>query len=243
MRFYRRPHSRLTRYTGFTLVEILVAIAIIGLLAGIISAVTHKSIESARLARCQSNLRQIGNLFHLYANDNDGRFPYQITSRENGALAWDFQLMPYANSYVSDMGYGNAHEEYLGERPPGIFACPASSKDSRGTTQLSNYGVNGTLVRRGNASPAQLRPQVKVANIVEPAKTYLAADSNQRTFTHYSRSDFTEEPADAESAADRHVGVINMLFVDGHVETLTLDQIDWSDTAAGVADRAPWGAN
>ena len=61
--------------TAFTLIELLVVISIIALLIGLLLPALKKAKESARRAHCLSNLRQITNGLHVYANEFDGRFP------------------------------------------------------------------------------------------------------------------------------------------------------------------------
>ena len=60
---------------GFTLIELLVVISIIALLIGLLMPALKKAKESARRAVCLSNLRQISNGLHVYANEFNGRFP------------------------------------------------------------------------------------------------------------------------------------------------------------------------
>lgn len=63
------------RAKGFTLIEILVVIAIIAILAAIVFPVMSSSREKARQATCLSNLRQLGTAVRMYADDWDGCFP------------------------------------------------------------------------------------------------------------------------------------------------------------------------
>jgi prepilin-type N-terminal cleavage/methylation domain-containing protein len=61
--------------TGFTLIELLVVIAIIAILAAILFPVFARARENARRASCQSNLKQIGLGFLMYAQDYDSVLP------------------------------------------------------------------------------------------------------------------------------------------------------------------------
>jgi prepilin-type N-terminal cleavage/methylation domain-containing protein len=60
---------------AFSLIELLVAIAIIAILASIASPAIESMIERGRSAKCSGNLRQIGVAVQQYVNDHDYRFP------------------------------------------------------------------------------------------------------------------------------------------------------------------------
>lgn len=67
--------SRASGGAGFTITELLVVMAIIGILAAIMFPVVVKAKESARVARCLSNLRQLGTGLTMYMDSYDARFP------------------------------------------------------------------------------------------------------------------------------------------------------------------------
>ncbi|EIQ01845.1 prepilin-type N-terminal cleavage/methylation domain-containing protein [Opitutaceae bacterium TAV1] len=101
----RRQSSFRVSPNGFTLVELLAVIAIIGVLAGITIPVVSSVRTTARQARCISNLRQIGVAITGYCHDHNGSFPNTAHSGET-ANSWIHKLSPWfgssENGTVSD---------------------------------------------------------------------------------------------------------------------------------------------
>ena len=61
------------RSRSFTLIELMIVIAIIAILASMLLPALNKARERGKSAACMANLRSMGQEMNLYANDNQGR--------------------------------------------------------------------------------------------------------------------------------------------------------------------------
>jgi prepilin-type N-terminal cleavage/methylation domain-containing protein len=91
--------SRSTRH-GFTLVELIVVIAIIGVLIGLMLPAMRRVRGPANRVKCQNNIRQMTLAVHNYASTYDNRLPpaYGRMTMENGTVVGGsilFWILPY----------------------------------------------------------------------------------------------------------------------------------------------------
>lgn len=97
-------------FNGFTLIELLVVVAIIGILASILLPVLSKAREKAKIASCAANLKQIGLMCEMYAQDYDGYFPPTCLYRDSSGVGNYFEesgkpYVPKGLGILYAMGY------------------------------------------------------------------------------------------------------------------------------------------
>ncbi|MBN8525483.1 MAG: prepilin-type N-terminal cleavage/methylation domain-containing protein [Planctomycetes bacterium] len=110
------------RHLGFSLIELLVVVAIIAVLAGLLLAAIGPVKKSSRRMVCTSNLRQIGLGILAYSNDNQGFFP---TYNDSSCYGWPYIAGDWCTGSTTYKGQAVAsfYQDYL---PVGrsVFYCP-----------------------------------------------------------------------------------------------------------------------
>lgn len=110
------------RKTSFTLIELLLVLAIIGVLSSFLMPALSKAREKGRRAVCLSNLKQSVMLFHLYSSDSQDN----LTSWESDTIHWPRKLLEskYLENYslllcptqiksINGYAIGNSKKSYL----------------------------------------------------------------------------------------------------------------------------------
>lgn len=131
---------------GFTLVELLVVLAVIGILAALLLPALGRGRALAQRTACANNLRQLGVAFQLYFQDNADTFPTSSPQSSLGAhpedwVWWQVQATTPDSYTMRDPRRGSVIQE-LGQYQPQLLRCPADrDADAREVLWHSNPGV------------------------------------------------------------------------------------------------------
>jgi prepilin-type N-terminal cleavage/methylation domain-containing protein/prepilin-type processing-associated H-X9-DG protein len=212
------------RNRGFTLVETLAVLIILGLLAGVLIPAAGMGMVKANQMACASNMKQIGTAILLYANDNDGALP--PTTHTTGSLgaggryeSWIYQLAPY----LADVNK--------------VRVCP-SDKQERKDRILKEPGLTSYVLNDLVFDPEDDAGRYNnLKRIKRPAETlimFVVSDDRpvNRGWDHAHCGEWTSwfavladiEPDRhrwGDRAEDRMKGSSNYLYADGHVENIS----------------------
>ncbi len=189
---------------GFTLVELLVVMAIISVLAGMLLPALEKTLNTARQIYCASNLKQTGVGFALYQGDAAGQMPYFILTRPSGTVgswgecmlmrSWPSSIFPYHDN-------------------TDVYYCPGdANRAGRPATPAANiWYYTSFAYRYGLAYRAEVVEK-------KPLKVERFAFPSQQVFM-YERSDYHASPRIGiythYTGPAKYV-LLNAIYVDGH---------------------------
>lgn len=213
---------------GFTLVELLVVITIIGILIALLLPAVQAAREAARRAQCSNNLKQIGLAMHMHL-EQKGYFPnghYWPKDDWGGREStWISRLLPYVEQeglaetikWTDPFGFASNTPPYnvqVSGTPLPVFTCPSNdvvnsiidNKYARGTYAANNGLGYLTELSRGDLPIKRSRQVQTTLGTVSVTGTQLAG-------TFFINSDLT--PADIADGLSNTAFVAEIVAVPG----------------------------
>jgi prepilin-type N-terminal cleavage/methylation domain-containing protein/prepilin-type processing-associated H-X9-DG protein len=227
---------------GFTLVELMVSIAIIAVLIGLLSPAIGGVLGSARGVKCQASLRTIAEDFHYFADDAVHPNRGDDERLRNRFRLSTFQEHEYGIDEFWAFGSAESHEFAASDQQnsmqcASVHGAVTVRRDQACTSsgaidppQSVSYGMNSRLHRAEIDGPGGFplpRPVLLTADILQQPDVPLAWDVDGATAFEKGVLPQFSAPSLGSKAVYawdrfwfpgfRHGGVINVAFVGGHV--------------------------
>ena len=196
---------------AFTLIEILVCVAIIALLALLGVPFLKRSIDTANNAKCKANMKTCASAILAYAADNNGFLP------PNGPVDKDLK-----GSHVTHWALGKTMEPYGLKWPSKATLCPAEDQPhSLRPDLLSSYAIPGVLSpgSRWSGPNYGSGPWPRISQLHKPARVILLWEFFAR---HYGDKPGSMTIGGPSNPPPTH----NVIFLDGHAGTFKSD-VPW----------------
>lgn len=229
---------------GFTLLELLVVLAILALLTALLSGTFIKARQAAHTAACKSNLRSWGAAFLAYASDHQGFLPHTDDNRRSDKSK--LEESPHNHCYIDELppylGALPWRDYPTGKKPrTGFWHCPAArlrpdkeynykpSRDGYHSYAMNSYLAHDFDYGMGAHRVGFRYSYLNLGMCDAPAKTILLFEQTVDPRDSALGSQFRIRDAGYHTAEDvtaltvRHRRVFgeegsNVLFIDGHVD-------------------------
>ena len=206
---------------GFSLTELLVVMAIVGVLATLGVPAVARAMESGERARCAGQMRSIGHGIQLYAADHQGRLP--SINCIDPDTTWIEQLKPYLGTNYTTVRVSPADPR-----------AAEKLRSPHATSYLLNERVEADAFTDENGQPvpgeAVFDRFVKIPNPSQAIIVFLGNTNRTATGTDHIHSGVMRTwnglrreiwpDAFGGGAPDGTRGSANYLFADGHVQNI-----------------------
>lgn len=236
--------SRRHESSAFTLVELLVSIAIMAILLSIMVPSIAGMVDQAKKAKCAKNMQGLAKAWLQYARDNDGFIPCSNTGNnrfEHGQRCW------------IEWGRWTIPEGEAAIKRGGLFPYTGSVKMYRCTNPVwdyaSSYSMNANLngertTDNAESVRASTRQAYKISHIRDTARTFLFMEEDDWRGLNMNSWDTNGINRWWDYVAGNHNMGDNIAFTDGHVEyrrwedpdTLSLSYGNFGKSDSGSVD-------
>lgn len=222
---------------GFTLVELMIVVAIISILAALLLPALSKGKIRAKQTSCMNNLKQQSVCWFMYTDDNQGflaeSYFFDSTGRPNPNV-WVRGSMDdhpaFAKLDAGVLDSTNLNTLVRGKfwhynQAPGIYRCPSDKSHTAGVPRVRSYAMNGWMGGRPLAGQDKFRVFLRESDITDPtpSRAWVFIDEHEKSINDgWFAVDMTGILGLLDAPATRHDSKFALAFADGHMENWKL---------------------
>jgi len=207
----RAKHVRVRVAPGFTLVELLVVVAIVAVLIAILLPSLGRARDGARVVECLGQLRTLGQFAAMHADEHDGLMPRsQHSAFPNKVAPWGYAFFESISGQPYEQQQEGAWEAVFN----GPYRCPLDDREDRWSY---GYNVYFELTKYETGGPTWRR----ISHTPRPHATVVFGELNDLTTADHAMAHFwVQFDAPPEIDATRHHDSTGGAFLDGHAESV-----------------------
>lgn len=248
MKTQKNPNS--TPFGGFTLVELLVTITIIGALAGLAMVGTKRLRESADTSVALKRIAGFAQANALHAVDHNGRYvaAYSFDEESKPGTPWHYNRV-FLEALIGDYPTLDEAEEFEGvDGLPEQVLDPAvvRAKKFQWSRISASFAYNNENVPGGGwGQPGTSRAHT-ITSVKNPSEAFAFITATDWIANYGGRLLWKKKPVEGKAndskIAYRHQGKAVVAFYDGHTETMSMDDMRRIDRLGGVSNVF-WGGD
>jgi prepilin-type N-terminal cleavage/methylation domain-containing protein/prepilin-type processing-associated H-X9-DG protein len=215
----------------FSLIEMLIVLAILAILVSLLSASLKKVIKRSNTLGCSNSLKNISYSSYLYQDDFNGHMMYQYSKSvgSNRTYFWSEMMI--------HLGYTGA--ETLNTKSfVAAFDCP--ERETAPRRDRTPWGYSLRIANWWSSNPEMSFKTLHSSNLAKPTETFIFVESmvnggnDDWGFFMINKDWFPN----FHGFNPLHMDFGNIAFGDGHIETV--DVIDYTNIVALPDDQNPW---
>jgi prepilin-type N-terminal cleavage/methylation domain-containing protein/prepilin-type processing-associated H-X9-DG protein len=210
---------------GFTLIEILVVIAIIAILAALLLPALGNAKAKALATACANNIKQLSEALQLYADENEDLLVNNhgigetMRTQQNWVNNVEDWLESDGNTNLATLTGGKL-APYLAQSTA-VFKCPSDKSVAENGPRIRSFSLNSLVGDPGeltNSFNPQLLQFFRWSDIPTPANIYVFLDEHPDTINDGFFMNRWDQYLWGNLPASYHNGAANLSFADGHIE-------------------------
>jgi prepilin-type N-terminal cleavage/methylation domain-containing protein/prepilin-type processing-associated H-X9-DG protein len=211
---------------GLTLVELLVTMAVLGVLASLFLPALNRTKDKGKRAQCLNHLKQLALAQQMYPADNDGRLVENVPAPQ-GNNNWVPGNMKVFNSATNQILLRQG-EIFPYANNPAVYHCPSDMSRIGGIPRTRSYSMNSWLGSRSMArgtSDKGYRTFIRDSELTAagPSALWTLADEHEFSIDDpYFVVTMDDTHPFANFPATRHDQGYQLAFADCHVELYKL---------------------